>query len=464
MSKRKPIRRGALGRGLAISLAGARAGGAFALDSAVRRLRGEDAGNEELLRREAERFARSLGELKGTYVKIGQIFALLGEHFLPEPLTTALHKLESETQPLDWQYMEPVLQEALGEAFDELDVEREALAAASLAQVHRATIRATGEQVVVKCQYPELAAVLDDDFDVVVRMLRLSRWIPASRDFDAWLGTMREQLHAEIDYPRELAMARRLQTAFAKDVDVCALATEVQLPRYHDRFCSGTVLTMDYLDGYRVTSPNVARLSQKARNDLGRAMLQLFFVEIFELGLMQSDPNFGNYLIGEGGERLSLLDFGSVLELNSTLREALIDTIVAGHEGDDVLLLDALIRLGCLRPDSSDYARDTFRSFIRNLLEPLRHPDQLPPDFLNRKGEYCWAKSGLINRTGKAVAGSVTSRHFTIPTGDFALIARKLTGVFTFIAVLEAEFNSWELIAPVLARQTARHTTRPTTR
>jgi hypothetical protein len=75
----------------------------------------------------------------------------------------------------------------------------------------------------------------------------------------------------------------------------------------------------------------------------------------------------------------------------------------------------------------------------------------LPAEYLNRRGEYCWGRSELINRTGRHVARSMTSRQFAIPSGDFAMVARKLTGVFTFISVLEAEFNGEEIAAPFLA-------------
>ena len=87
---------------------------------------------------------------------------------------------------------------------------------------------------------------------------------------------------------------------------------------------------------------------------------------------------------------------------------------------------------------------------MTNLLEPLRPADQLPVEYLNRHGEYCWGRSELINRTGRHVARSMTSRQFAIPSGDFAMVARKLTGVFTFIAVLDAEFNGDEIAAPFL--------------
>ena len=106
--------------------------------------------------------------------------------------------------------MRPLFEVGLGEGYRDLKIDREPLAAASLAQVHRARVIETGQSVVVKGQYPELSAVLDDDFKAVVRMLRLAQWIPASRDFDRWLATVHEQLLSEVDYPRERAMAYQL--------------------------------------------------------------------------------------------------------------------------------------------------------------------------------------------------------------------------------------------------------------
>ena len=100
--KPRNIKRSGLGRSLSVSLAGLRAGGAFALDGAFQRLRGDSQPglDSPFARREARRFVRELGRLKGTYVKIGQMLALLGEHFLPPVLTEALHELESQTQSI----------------------------------------------------------------------------------------------------------------------------------------------------------------------------------------------------------------------------------------------------------------------------------------------------------------------------------------------------------------------------
>ena len=211
---------------------------------------------------------------------------------------------------------------------------------------------------------------------------------------------------------------------------------------------------MEYVEGHRAASPEVAALPQSARNALGKAMLQLFFAEVFDLGLVQTDPNFGNYLINDDGSELTLLDFGSVFQLEDTVRAALCDTIVAGLTNNEARLEHALVALGCLKPDAGESAKATFKAFIRNLLEPLGPPESLPPEHLNAEGLYCWGHSELINRTGQQVARSLTNREFAIPSGDFAMVARKLTGVFTFIAVLNAEFNGHDIVKPYLTHTT----------
>ena len=454
MPKDKSIRRGGLARGLRLSLAGARAGGAFAVDGALKKLRGDAPSGDALLNREARRFARQLGELKGSYVKIGQLLALLGEHFLPAPLTQALHELEAQTQPVAWPEMQSVFRADMGARYSELEIEPTALAAASLAQVHRARIVSTGESVVVKGQYPDLVALLDEDFNTVVKMLRLARWIPGSRDFDSWLATLHTQLLAEVDYPRELRMAQVMAEGLAQHEALQSAPVTLRVPHFWTQFCSTNVLTMEYVEGHRAASPEVAALPQSARNELGKAMLQLFFAEVFDLGLVQTDPNFGNYLINDDGSELTLLDFGSVFELDKTVRIALCDTIIAGLTNDETRLEQALVALGCLKPDAGEGAKDTFKAFIRNLLEPLRPPESLPPEHLNAEGLYCWGHSELINRTGQQVARSLTNREFAIPSGEFAMVARKLTGVFTFIAVLNAEFNGHDIVKPYLTHTT----------
>lgn len=451
MTSRSSIRRGSFGRGLAVSLAGLRAGGAIAVGSALSRVRGETAGDSELVRREARRFVAELGRLKGSYVKIGQMFALLGEHFLPPALTEALHDLHSQTEPLPWPEIESQLRDSLGPDLELLDIEHAPIAAASLAQVHRAKRRDTGADVVLKVQYPGLAEVIDDDFDAVVRMLTLARWLRAGRELDEWLEHMREQLHFEIDYRREAAMTTDAQRRVAADPE---LRRRYLVPSVHEDLSSERLLVLDYVDGTRVTDEAVASLSQSRRNALAQSMLELFFIELYRWGTLQTDPNFGNYLIqkgeliekGERSDRLVMLDFGSTLRCEDRFLRDFGNAIAAGQVGDRPLLQQSLTGLGCLPVDASDFARESFSDFCELLLEPLREPAQLPPEYLNKRGEYCWGRAGLMQRVGKRAASSAATRDFATPSRDFALIVRKLSGVFTFITVLDAQFNAHELV------------------
>ena len=442
----------ALGRSLSVSMAGLRAGGALAVDSAVSRVMGrsEEDPQSEFARREAQRFAAELGRLKGTYVKIGQMLALFGEHFLPPVLVEALRDLSDQTEPLHWDALESFVRDSLGARFDELEVDPEAIAAASLAQVHLAKIRATGEWICIKVQYPGLAAMIDSDFDAVVKMLVLARWVKSGRDLDNWMQSLRSHLHNEIDYHREATLTEQMAALVGR---LQPEGVHYHVPRLYPQYCTADVLAMEFIEGYSVIDPDVSKLSQERRNALGKAMLELFFYELYDWGLLQTDPNFGNYLLRlddrrkkQADDELALLDFGSVLDCSDDFLYHLRETIAASQQQDVPRIVDGLIGLGCLQADSSEEGRQMFADFCLHLLEPLRPSEQLPAEYLNSDGQYCWAKSRLMKRAGKQAAASAASRHFTPPSRDFALIARKLTGVFNFIAVLDAQFNACEMI------------------
>jgi len=434
------LSRNAFMRSLNVSIAGARAGGALLADKTLNKIVPWRNSNP-LLAKEAKRFVAELGRQKGSYVKVGQMLAMLGEYILPEELTEALHTLESATQAMPWQQVESTLQERLGDKLMALDVEREPLGVASLAQVHRATIIATGEQICLKILYPGVKETLENDFNAVVRMLRMTQWIKISRDLDEWLVDIKQQLMIEVDYRREAAVMEKIGKLVQGD-------KRYRVPKLFADYCGDAVIAMEYVEGEPVTSDRVAALSQNRRNAIASSMLDLFFFEVYQWQLMQTDPNFGNYriAIGEQSDQLVLLDFGSVLSREASFFVALGDTIAAAHSNNLQGINAGLVTLGCLHSESSAEASAIFVEFCVEIMEPMREPGTIVKEHLNHDGDYLWSESKLMKRAAQVVNKSLSSKDFSLPSQQFAFVARKLIGVFTFISTLKAEFNGAPLL------------------
>ncbi|GHA08091.1 ABC transporter [Arenicella chitinivorans] len=398
----------------------------------------------QALQREAERFVQQLGELKGAYVKIGQMLALYGEHLLPRPVTDALHTLEANTPPLAWD----TVATQLGAGLEGLRIEPQPLAAASLSQVHRASAPRVRRPLCVKIQYPGIADTIEDDFRNVMQMLSLAQWVKSGRQLQDLTKELHTHLMSEVDYARELRVAGKFSRLLKSDARYC-------VPAYYPKWSSDRVLTMEYLSGVEVTDPAVQGLSQARRNRLAKHMLALFFHEVFDWGLMQTDPNFGNYkiMIDPEGEndRIALLDFGAVQVLDNRFCKALRTTITSAHRRDRQGTIDGLIALRCLRADDSPAVKQSFVSFCEFILEPFSQTaDEWPKHAVSDEGNYLWRQSKLLTRAGKRGSDGMLVKGFVVPPPEFMLIVRKLTGVFTFVSTLDARMRCSELLQPYL--------------
>ena len=442
-SKLIKLRTNAWSRSLAVTVAGARAGGAIAAHKLMGRFENQqqrDTRNSKVLRREARRFVEELGKLKGSYVKVGQMLATVAVHVLPKELADELHALEDSTVPIEWRLIEPILMQQLGSRYQELQIDREPIAAASLGQVHRAMCLADGRQLCLKVQYPGIAQTIDSDIDSVARMLVLARWISAGEQLDNWLADIRRQLHEEVDYSLEADRTEWMSTALVSDA-------RYKTPEVIRRFSTSTVLCLEYIVAVDVNDEAVSKLSLCRRNKLAKAMLELFFLEIYRWGVFQCDPNFGNYRIalGEANDQLVLLDFGAMRSMDNQFVEGLGGLISAARIDDVKGLIARLEALGFINAEHPDRVKESFADFCLMLMEPLRCATPKAA-YLNADGCYCWAQSQLIRRATKEAAISAVSVYFQSPPEEFVIVARKLGAVFTFIASLDAQFNGGDLL------------------
>ena len=450
------IKTGSFERRLSLTRAGLFAGTRMASHMATNWFSNKETREQRhraMLSSQARFLVDELGRLKGSVVKIGQVMALYGEHFLPEEVTEALHTLEDQTTSLEWPAIERVLKAELGESrLSELDIDPEPIGAASLGQVHRAVRRSDGLELVLKVQYPGVADAVDSDLNAVAHLLKVARLVSFGPEFNDWLEEVREMMHREVDYRLEARTTEKFRQMLSHD-------PRFVVPRVLAEFSTDHVIASTYEHGHSVSSVAVRELPLERRSALGQAALELFFRELFEWGEIQTDPNFGNYRIRIAGEqggdsetdRIVLLDFGAVQSYSSDFLQPVIQMIRASYEEDLEQVVEGGIKLRFMSRDWPAEVLDKFGKVCMSVLEPLAKDRSQWPDYaVNSHGQYRWKQSDLPSRVAKQAARSAISRYFRVPPKEFVFLNRKLIGVYTFIAVLHSEFNGEDLLRKYL--------------
>jgi predicted unusual protein kinase regulating ubiquinone biosynthesis (AarF/ABC1/UbiB family) len=389
-----------------------------------------------------------LGKLKGSVVKIGQMMAIYGEHFLPGEVTAALHTLEDRSVALEWNVIRDELRRELGaRRLAELDIEPVPIAAASLGQVHLARRRVDGLAICLKVQYPGVADSIDSDIDTVAGLLRLGRLARASAgaDFSGWLDEVRTMLRHEVDYRLEAGTTAAWHRRLKRD-------PRYVVPAVFEEYSSAQVLATSFEHGYGVASPDVEALSPARRNVLGREFLDLFLREVFDWNELQTDPNFGNYRIrpatgSRGHDKLVLLDFGAVQRFPDSFIAPLRAMIRGAYLGDLDLVREGALALHFVEPHFPEDAQRSFAEVCASVIEPLTaRGGSIPASARGKSGRYDWRGSDLPNRVARRAAKAAFSPYFELPPREFVFLNRKLIGVFTFIAVLGAEFDGSDIM------------------
>ncbi len=450
------IKTGSFERRLSLTRAGVMVGSRLAGDMAASLFSSKEKRaqrKKDSLSKQAKYLVEELGNLKGSVVKIGQVMALYGEHFLPVEVTEALHTLEDRTTALEWPVMHQVLLRELGpQCLAELDIDTEPLGAASLGQVHKAVRKTDGRVLCMKVQYPGVADAIDSDINAVAAILKMARMVSLGRDFDEWLDEVRTMMHREVNYRLELETTRRFGSMLKDDA-------RFVVPDVFPEYSTGHVMTTSFEIGVGVGDAEVAALSLERRNALAKAALELFLREIFVWSELQTDPNFGNYRIriNPVGDQIVLLDFGAVQKYPAQFIQPVCQMIKASYEQDLAAVIEGAIQLKFMRRDWPDHVLHEFGEVCMAVLEPLG-PESLPvPEHaLNGKGEYCWKRSDLPTRVAKRATRSAISRYFQIPPKEFVFLNRKLVGVYTFLSVLGAEFNGREILTHYLYPEVSR--------
>lgn len=447
--KLKNLKTSSVDRRLSIAKASLLAGTRWATASATSMFSSEEDKEKKRKKAMAEQahyLVSEIGKLKGSIVKIGQMMALYGEHFLPEEITQALNTLNNQTVALAWPAIKAHLQEQLGSRMDDLTIDHEPIGTASLAQVHRAIRKSDGLELVLKIQYPGVAEAIDSDMNLFKNMLKLTRMVPQTREFDQWFDEVREMMHREVDYGIEAATTRRFAARLKED-------PRYIVPQIVNEFCAEKVLCMTFERGVPVNSPVMLSLPQERRNQLGEASLEIAVRELFEWGEMQTDPNFGNYLVRLGNgtdvrDKIVLLDFGAIRQFDENLLSVARNLIQAGYDHDKAAMVKAMTGYEFFdgMPESiKPGMADVFLIATEAFSCPENNPD-MPIGIMDDQDRYDWKKSQLHSRVMQQAAQSMASRYFSVPPKEFMFISRKFIGAYTFMTVIDAKTNIRKMI------------------
>jgi aarF domain-containing kinase len=309
----------------------------------------------------AAMMVETLGKMRGVAAKFGQLLAQRPGS-LPEEYIEAMLALADRAPAMSYSLIKTQIIGQLGRSPAELfaSFDKTPLAAASLGQVHRATL-ADGTALAVKVQYPAIGETLDADFANLGVLVGLLERIGSWTDIRDAFAEVRERLTEELDYRREAANTRRFAALFEGQPYV--------IPRVHDALSTEKVLTLDFVDGKNLRDYLATDPPQERRNHFGRLLMRATWYAEFEHAVLHVDPNPGNYLFRDDG-RLGILDFGCVKEFRPGFLAGLKQLMTASTYQGDRELDDALVACGLARPDATAGPREFFRTMSRSWAEP----------------------------------------------------------------------------------------------
>lgn len=372
------------------------------------------------------RIRQALEELGPTFIKLGQMMGTRPD-LVPMSLVMELKKLHDEVPPFPLDELREVIEGDLGKPIDELfeSFDDEPIAAASIAQVHRARL-ATGEDVVVKVQRPQLPQVVGADLRILSGFASLlEARIPETRQFRpcAIVDEFRRSLNRETDFNVERLSMERFKANF---VDEPGLHVPEPFPALSTR----RVLVMERVDGVKVTDVTALKAADLDLKAIVEVGMRVTMRSIFEFGFFHADPHPGNFFIRKDGT-IALLDYGMMGTIEPQRIDELATFMVAMVTGDLDMMVNLLVDADLVGDDTD---LRTMRGELRGILD-----------------RYGTASIGSIDVSGfLSEVIDVTVRHHVVLPADLLLVGKSIATMEGIGHEVYPEFEPLEEIRPFL--------------
>jgi len=375
--------------------------------------------------RHAQTLRKALGGLKGPLMKVAQILASIPDA-IPKEYAEELRQLQANAPPMDWLFVRRRMTGQLGHGWQEqfADFGRDAAHAASLGQVHRATLH-DGQQVACKLQYPDMASVIEADLKQLKLIFSLYSRFDKAIQTDNIYEEVAARLREELDYEREAKQMRLYARMLADEPGV-------HVPESVAEFSTGRLLTMTWLDGIPLLE--AAERPLEERNQIAYNMFRAWYVPFYDYGVIHGDPHLGNYTV-RADNSVNLLDYGCIRVFPPSFVQGVIDLYKAIRDKDEALAVHAYETWGFVKPSRELIA--VLNLWAEFIYSPLME-DKVQKIQEAETGQYGAQVAEKVHAELRKLGG-------VRPPREFVMMDRAAVGLGSVFMHLKAEVNWYQL-------------------
>ena len=388
----------------------------------------------------ANRVKDTILELQGLFIKIGQLISILS-NVLPDEFREPLESLQDKIPARSYAEVEQTIIRELGKTPNEIftTFNKEPLAAASIGQVHRATL--DGREIVVKVQHLNIPVTSKADLVILKNLVRIHAFFMDMKGLDHLYEQVKQMVSDELDYKREANSMNVIRENLQEEVDL-----RVIIPEVFEEYSTKRVLVTEFCEGVKIGE--VAQLDswEIDRADLAQRLLELYCKMVLIDGFYQADPHPGNILVNSAGD-ICLLDYGATARLTETTKTAIPELLEAVLKDNTENMVKALKKMGFLADGKEA------EIMMENLIEVFRRflLDEVELNGMNFKEIKLKSGLGAITNIISQVDIRDVSDTVQIPK-DYVLLYRAAVLLLGVSFQIAPELNPIDIVKPYIEK------------
>ncbi|MEZ5055663.1 MAG: AarF/UbiB family protein [Saprospiraceae bacterium] len=391
----------------------------------------------------ANRLRKTLLELEGLFIKIGQLVSILSG-FLPDEFRKPLEDFQDKAPAQDFEIVKAKVEKELGGKIEEhfLQFSKEPIASASIGQVHRATLK-NGKDVVVKIQHPHIPDIAEIDLQLFENIVKIHSILFHIKGIEFVSGQVRQMIAEELDYQREASNLQRMKLQLASE-------SMVQIPDLIEEYTTPTIITSTYCEGCKINDVATLQSWGLDPEKIATQLIELCCKMVLVDGVYHADPHPGNIHVNKAGQ-LILFDFGAISTVPPAIKTNLPKLIEAATKNDTEATVEAMKAMGFV--SGQEEAIKFAEKLIALGQEFLRNEIQM--DGLNIKEVKIDMGSQTFQRLLDMVSIRDITNTFQVPK-DYILLNRMLILATGISSELAPKLNPLDVIMPYLKRMVLR--------